>query len=156
MIRTGALLLSMMLLALVLAAQTAPPGANPAPTPPQSSTAPDTMEPTPQAQAHATVEKAAADLNLTADQKSKLEPILTGEIQTVHDLRADTTMTPEQKQAKFQQAMADAHTKIEAILTPEQKQKLQQMNAQRAQQQGQTPAPHSAPAAPPTEQQPPK
>jgi Spy/CpxP family protein refolding chaperone len=41
-------------------------------------------------------------------------------------------MTPEQKQAKFQQTLAADHVKIQAILTPEQQQKLAEMN-QRAQ-----------------------
>jgi Spy/CpxP family protein refolding chaperone len=144
MSRTAALLLTPTLLfGLTLAAQTAPPAA---PNTPQSSAQAPMTEPTPQAQAHETIEKVGADLNLTPDQKSKLEPVLTAQIQQVRELRADPNMTPQQKQAKFQQGMADTHAKIEAILTPEQKQKLAQLSQQHAQQQQQAQPPAAAPA----------
>jgi Spy/CpxP family protein refolding chaperone len=86
----------------------------------------------------------SADLNLTPDQKTKLEPILTNEIQMVHSLRADTSMTPEQKQTKFKDQLTSDHAKIDAILTPEQKQKLAQLTQQRQQQQQQ-----ASPSTPP-------
>jgi Spy/CpxP family protein refolding chaperone len=150
MSRTAALVLTLTLLfGFTLAAQTAPPAASStAPQTPQSSAQALMNEPTPQAQAHETIEKVGTDLNLTADQKSKLEPVLTAEIQQVRDLRSDTTMTIQQKQAKFQQTMTDTHAKIDAILTPEQKQKLAVMSQQRAQQQQQQAAPPSASPAP--------
>ena len=81
-----------------------------------------------QDQAAETLRRIGTELNLTPDQKTKLQPILEGEIQQVRDLRADASMTPEQKQAKFQQTLAADHAKIQAILTPEQLQKLAEMN----------------------------
>ena len=149
MSRTAVLLLTLTLLfGFTLAAQTAPPAASQTP---QSSAQAPMDEPTAQAQAHDSIEKVSTDLNLTADQKSKLEPVLTAEIQQVRDLRADTTMTPQQKQAKFQQTMTDMHAKIDAILTPEQKQKLAQMSQQRAQQQqGPSSAPSQGPSVQPS------
>ena len=165
MSRTGAtLLLTMILLAgLTLAAQTATPATpppSPAPQAPSAAPAPQAPsaapEQSPQDQAHQALQKIGTDLNLTADQKIKLEPIITNEIQQVRDLKADTSMTPEQKQAKFQQTLTADHAKIDTILTPEQKQKLAQLRQQQAQAQGQgqAPAPQAQPqAAPP---QPPK
>jgi periplasmic protein CpxP/Spy len=156
MSRTAVLLLTLTLLfGFTLAAQTAPSAATPSS--PQSSAQAPMAEPTAQAQAHDTIEKVGADLNLTADQKTKLEPVLTAEIQQVRDLRADTKMTPEQKQAKFQQTLTDTHAKIDSILTPEQKQKLAQMSQQRAQQQqaqppAGSPAPSTAPSQGPSAQ----
>ena len=79
-------------------------------------------------QATQALEKLGPELNLTPDQKTKLHPILTGEIQLARDLRADTTMTMEQKQAKFRQTVIADHDKIQAILTPAQQQKLADMN----------------------------
>jgi len=157
MSRFGAtLLLTFLLLCgLALSAQTTPmaqspsaqqPQANPAPTPAPSDS--PTADMTPQQQAHQTIEKLSSELNLTADQKPKLETILTGEIQQVRDLKADTSMTVEQKQAKFKDTLTADHAKIDAILTPEQKQKLTQLNQQQhAAQQGQ--APSAAPQANP-------
>jgi len=152
MTRTGATLVLIMTLlaALTLTAQTAtpatpPPSAAPAPSAPAQPSA----QASPQDQARQTLETLGPKLNLTADQKTKLEPILTNEIQQVRDLRADVTMSLDQKQAKFQQTLTADHAKIDAILTPEQKQKLAEMHQQQAATQGQ---PQSQPATP----QPPK
>ncbi len=143
-----------LLLSLAVAAQTTPstsqsgtssspqavtPGAG------TNATAPTPAEPSAQDQARQTLDNVGAGLNLTADQKTKLQPILTEEIQLIHDLRADTSMTTEQKQAKFRDVMTADHAKIDAILTPEQKQKLSDMNRQRDAQQSGAPAPGAAP-----------
>lgn len=135
------LLTLILLLSLGLAAQTATQP-SPQPTP----GAPSASQPSAQDQAHATLQQLAPQLNLTADQQTKLEPIITSEIQLMHDLRADTSMTPDQKSAKFRDALTADHAKVDAILTPEQKQKLAQMNQQRQAQQGtQPPAPSQSP-----------
>ena len=144
--RTGApfLLTFTILFGHALAAQTAPQTQPPASPPGTSAQAPSAQE-----QARQKIEEAAPTLNLTADQKAKLQPVIADEIQTVHDLQADTTMTREQKQAKFHDAITADRAKIDAILTPEQKQKLQQMHAQeQGQAQGAspaTPAPNASP-----------
>ena len=164
MLKIGAFLFTFTLLLGMASAQSMPPTTAPQTSPqiaPQtpgqapSTTQAPANEPSPQAQARETLEKVGADLNLTADQKSRLEPVLIAEIQTVRDLRADTTTPMDQKQAKFKQMMADTHAKIDAILTPEQKQKLAQISAQRRAQQEQqaTPPASTQPVQP---QQPPK
>jgi Spy/CpxP family protein refolding chaperone len=76
-------------------------------------------------------------------------------------LRNDTTMTQEQKIAKANQIRADASPKIKAILTPEQIQKLTELQEERARQQQQQSQPpsQSAPpqsAPPQNSQQPPQ
>jgi len=139
--RTVSLLLAATLLCSIgLLAQATTPG-----TPPAASASPAPMDQaSAKDQAHRTIENLAPQLNLTADQKTKLEPILTNEIQQVHDLRANTSMTIQQKQAAFQQTLTEDHGKIDAILTPEQKTKLAQLHQQQdAQQQPASPAPPS-------------
>jgi Spy/CpxP family protein refolding chaperone len=143
---------------LALSAQTTTPATPPPSAVPQAPSM--SSQPTPQDQAHQAIEKIGTDLNLTADQKTKLEPIIANEIQQVRDLRADTTMTPEQKQAKYQETLTADHVKIDSILTPEQKQKLAELRQQQAQSQSQPPAPSqqppAAPPASPQSTQPPK
>ena len=147
-IRAPFLLALILLVGVAVVAQTTPQPATPQPGTPQAVTpqaAPQPQatpsspagEPSAQEQARATLNRVSSDLNLTSDQKTKLEPILTSEIQLVHNLRADTSMTPEQKQAKFKDQLTSDHAKIDAILTPEQKQKLSQLTQQRQQQQQQ-------------------
>lgn len=141
-----------LLLSLAVAAQTTS-STSPSPqatTPGTSATPSAPNEPSAQAQAHESIENVSSKLNLSADQKAKLEPILTQEIQLIHDLRANSSMTVEQKREKFRQELAADHAKIDAILTPEQKQKLAAMN-QEQEQQGTAPgaAPSPAPNATP-------
>jgi Spy/CpxP family protein refolding chaperone len=143
-----------LLLSLAVAAQTTP-STSPSPqaTTPGTSATPSTPnEPSAQAQAHESIENVSSKLNLSADQKAKLEPILTEEIQLIHDLRANTTMTVAQKREKFRGVLTADHAKIDAILTPEQKQKLTEMNQAHESQQGgaaPTPAPNATPGQTP-------
>jgi len=146
-----------LLLAIAVAAQTAPQS-KPQPTPGAgTSTAPSApAEPSADEQARQTIDNVSASLNLTDAQKAQLRPIVTQEIQLVHQLRADTTLTPEQKSTKFRETLTADHAKIDAILTPEQKQKLTEMNRQRqaeengpSQPQNTTPAPGNTPGQTP-------
>jgi hypothetical protein len=78
-------------------------------------------------------------LNLTDEQKAKLRPIVTEENQQMEALRNDTAMSQEQKIAKANQIRDEASPKIKAILTPEQLQKLADMQ-QKARQNQSAPA----------------
>ncbi len=91
-------------------------------------------------------------LNLTDEQKAKLRPIIADENQQMEALRNDNSLTQEQKIDKANQVRAQASPKIKAILTPEQLQKLAQMQQERVRQQQQ----ESQPAAPPSNSQPPQ
>ena len=113
-----------------------------APAPPSSmqQNAPATANPN-SAQAQANEDN---PLSLTDDQKAKLRPIITDENQQMEVLRNDNSMTQQQKIDKANQIRAQASPKIKAILTPEQLQKLAEMQQERVrqqQQQNQQPAP---------------
>ena len=87
-------------------------------------------------------------LNLTDEQKAKLRPIIADENQQMEALRNDNSLTQEQKIEKANQIRAQASPKIKAVLTPEQIQKLAEMQQERVrqqQQENQQPAPNPAP-----------
>jgi Spy/CpxP family protein refolding chaperone len=94
-------------------------------------------------------------LNLTDEQKTKLRPIITEENQQMEALRNDNSMTQEQKIAKANQIRADASPKIKAILTPEQLQKLAELQQERVRQQQSQPSSPSS-SQPNNSQAPPK
>ena len=85
-------------------------------------------------------------LNLSDDQKAKLRPIIQDENQQMEALRSDNSLTQEQKIDKANQIRAAASPKIKAILTPEQLQKLAQLQQERVheQQQQSQPAPSNS------------
>ena len=91
-------------------------------------------------------------LNLTDEQKAKLRPIIQDENQQMEALRSNNSLSQEQKIEKANQIRADASPKIKAILTPEQLQKLAQMQQDRVRQQQQ----ENQPATPNNSQPPPK
>jgi protein CpxP len=76
------------------------------------------------------------ELQLTEDQKAKLQPIIQDEMIQIDAVRTDNSLSMEQKQAKVSQIKKDHFPKIEAILTPEQRKKLADMQ-ERARQQRQ-------------------
>jgi hypothetical protein len=86
-------------------------------------------------------------LGLTEDQKAQLRPIVMKENQDMEAVRNDTSLTQEQKITKANQIRDAASPKIKAILTPEQLQKLSEM--QRARQQQNQSAPPSDSQKPP-------
>src|SRR5438445_8661420 len=67
------------------------------------------------------------ELQLTDDQKAKLQPIIQEEMVQMDAVRTDNSLTMAQKQAKVAQIKRDHFPKIEAILTPEQRKKLADM-----------------------------
>ena len=137
--------------------QSAPAQAAPAapPSSPQQS-APSSASPN-SAQAQANEDN---PLNLTDEQKTKLRPIIADENQQMEALRNDTSLSQSQKIDKANQIRAQASPKIKAILTPEQLQKLAQLQQDRARQQQQESQPASSPSnsqtSPSNSQPPPK
>lgn len=75
--------------------------------------------------------KQMAQLDLTAAQKEQLRPVLQEAQEQRKALKADTTLTPEQKKAKMKENRAATQAKINAILTPEQQQKLKELRKER-------------------------
>ena len=74
-------------------------------------------------------------LNLTDEQRQKLRPIIADETQRMDAARNDPSLTEEQKVSKINQIRDEASPKIKAILTPEQLQKLADMQQKARQQQ---------------------
>ena len=71
--------------------------------------------------------KISTELNLTDDQKAKIKPILQSEFSQLKTVRDDTSMSPDQKQAKATDIHDSASTQISSILTPEQQKKWESM-----------------------------
>jgi len=66
-------------------------------------------------------------LNLTSDQQTQIKPILESQQQQMIQLHQDTSLSRDDKMAKAKSLHADTTTKIEAVLTPDQKQKYEAM-----------------------------
>lgn len=75
-------------------------------------------------------------LNLTDEQKTKLQPIFQDEFQQMKAVREDTSLSREQKRGKMKQIHETFHPQVLAVLTPDQQQKLEQMRANRAARRG--------------------
>ena len=71
-------------------------------------------------QAAKKVEALAKQLNLTADQKQKLLPVLADEAPKLKAVKDDTTSTGLQKLQKIRAIHAETDPKVKAILSPEQ------------------------------------
>jgi Spy/CpxP family protein refolding chaperone len=68
----------------------------------------------------ASFERMAEQLNLTADQKPKVQSIMDTHRQKMLDLRNDTSLSPEDRQAKRKAVAEDLAQQMKAVLTPEQ------------------------------------
>ncbi len=69
-------------------------------------------------------------LNLTAEQKSQIKPILLDAKAKAQAIKADSALSADQKKAKFMELRASVKAQIAQILTPEQKQKFMQSRKQ--------------------------
>jgi len=101
------------------------------------------------------LENALSQLQLSDDQKQKVDQVLADARQRLQDLRAETQTDGSQMREKFQIIMQDTRQQLRAILTPQQLQKLRSLlpppaNAGgggfRPQQQNRPPPPSSQPA----------
>jgi protein CpxP len=70
-------------------------------------------------------------LGLTTDQVAQITPILTARQQQMQTLRADTSLSVQDRHTKAHAIMQDTNSKIEALLNDQQKQQFEQMLAQR-------------------------
>jgi Spy/CpxP family protein refolding chaperone len=59
-------------------------------------------------------------LNLTPDQKSKVQAIMEAQRQKMSAVRQDTSLSPEDRRAKMKATRDDMNTQFKAVLTPEQ------------------------------------
>lgn len=72
-------------------------------------------------------------LNLTDDQKEKIQPILQDEERQMQSVEADSSLTPQQKHHQQRQIHIASRTQMDAILTDEQKKKLAPMRTKSGQ-----------------------
>jgi periplasmic protein CpxP/Spy len=70
-------------------------------------------------------------LGLSQEQVQQIRPIIANRQQQMASLRADSTLTQEDRRAKARGIMQDSRNQIEALLTDTQKQQYEQMLAQR-------------------------
>ncbi|MGO9323581.1 MAG: hypothetical protein ACLP07_03390 [Terracidiphilus sp.] len=68
---------------------------------------------------------------LTSDQVAQITPILTARQQQMQTLRADTSLSMQDRHSKARAIRQDTNSKIEALLNDQQKQQFEQMLAQR-------------------------
>ena len=66
-------------------------------------------------------------LDLTADQQSQIKPLLVERQQKLEALRDDQSTSQDDRRAKARTISQETHSKIEAILTDQQKQKFAAM-----------------------------
>jgi protein CpxP len=69
--------------------------------------------------------KLLKELNLTADQQAKIKKIQDESRAKFKAIQDDKTLTDDKKKAKFQEAMKGNRTKLEAVLTADQKKKFE-------------------------------
>ncbi len=85
----------------------------------------------PQGAPRSQIQNMVDKLDVTADQKTKLDPILDADAKAVRALRNDSALSAEDRQKKTAAIRADTDAKIKPILTSEQWTKLQQLRAER-------------------------
>jgi Spy/CpxP family protein refolding chaperone len=76
-------------------------------------------------------ERAFQQLNLTADQNSQIQQLMRDQRSQMQALRANTSLTPEQRKQQIHDLRAANHQKVMALLTPEQQTQFQQLQQQR-------------------------
>jgi Spy/CpxP family protein refolding chaperone len=72
-----------------------------------------------------TIEQLTTNLSLTADQIPKVKAVLDGQRQKMTDLRADTSLSQEDRRTQMQAIRADVMAQMKDILTPDQFTKYQ-------------------------------
>ena len=71
------------------------------------------------------------ELNLTADQQTKMQQIRTDFRSQMEAIRNDNALTPEQKKARFQELAKAQQEQVKSILTKEQIQKMESLRKER-------------------------
>ena len=85
---------------------------------------------------HGPMEMMSKELNLTEDQKPKVAAIMEERRKQMNALRADTSMTMQEKRPKMMAIMKDSNDRVKALLTDEQSQKFDEIMAHMRQRRG--------------------
>lgn len=72
-------------------------------------------------------EKFAQELNLTPEQQADLKSIRENEKQQAQAIKNDSSLTADQKKAKFKELRKSGHEQMMAKLTPDQQKKFKEM-----------------------------
>lgn len=81
-------------------------------------------------------QRMAEELNLTDEQKPKVQELMAAQRQKMQELRQDTSLTQEQRQEKMKAIRDDQDKKMKEILKPDQFEKWQKMREQMRPQRG--------------------
>lgn len=81
-------------------------------------------------------------LKLTTDQQTQIKPILVDRQQKLHALMQNQSLSPDDRRSQSRSIMSDSNSKIEAVLTGDQKQTFEAMQQSRGKKSG-TPQPQS-------------
>ena len=73
------------------------------------------------------IDKMATELNLTADQKTQGQGIMKDQMGQARSVRQDSSLSEDQKEAKLKELHESTHSKINAVLTPDQQKKFTEM-----------------------------
>lgn len=71
------------------------------------------------------------NLNLTEDQKQKLQPVLEEQRKQMMALREDTNLTAEDRRRRMREIQSGFQSKLQPILTEEQRKKLEESRGKR-------------------------
>lgn len=74
-------------------------------------------------------DRMAKALGLTADQQARMKTLTDEQKKAADAVRADTTLTPDQKHEKLTQIREDFKARRQSLLTPEQQKKAEKMKA---------------------------
>lgn len=89
--------------------------------------APGTQGKRPHFSVNQQVNRLSTQLSLTDDQKPQVKAVLENRQKQMHDLHADTSLTPQDKRSKMRSITEEENTKMKAILTADQYEKYQQI-----------------------------
>lgn len=73
------------------------------------------------------LERMSKHLNLTEDQKAKVKPILEQQAEQMQSLRQDTSLSQQDRRAKFQEIHQNAMSQIRPLLNENQQKKFDKM-----------------------------
>jgi Spy/CpxP family protein refolding chaperone len=91
---------------------------------------------------HRQAARLAKELNLTPDQRAKVEPILANRDLRIAALKANTAIAPADLKKQMHHIQKSTREQLNSVLTPDQAQQLQSIQqAHRAKGQAPTPAP---------------
>lgn len=76
------------------------------------------------------MQETARELNLTDEQKEKLQTVIRGQMEKLRDLRQDANLSPPEKREKLQAIREEITAEVKKVLTPEQ---FEKWNAKQAQ-----------------------